>query len=46
MQAAFAALPSHPSVITSAELAPFALPELQADWISAIEQGWIENVGK
>jgi putative spermidine/putrescine transport system substrate-binding protein len=46
MQAAFAALPSHPSVITSAELAPFALPELQADWISAIEQGWIDNVGK
>ena len=46
VQAAFAALPSHPSVINPAELAPFALPELQADWISAIEQGWIENVGK
>jgi putative spermidine/putrescine transport system substrate-binding protein len=46
VQAAFSALPSHPSVITPAELAPYALPELQADWISAIEQGWIENVGK
>jgi putative spermidine/putrescine transport system substrate-binding protein len=46
LQSAFAALPSHPSVITPAELAPFALPELQADWIAAIEQGWIENVGK
>ncbi|MGL4321219.1 MAG: ABC transporter substrate-binding protein [Paracoccaceae bacterium] len=46
VQAAFAALPSHPSVITPAKLAPFALPELQADWISAIEAGWIENVGK
>ena len=46
VQTAFVALPSHPSVITPAALAPFALPELQADWISAIEQGWIKNVGK
>ena len=46
VQAAFAALPSHPSVITPAELAPFALPELQADWIAAIEAGWMANVGK
>jgi putative spermidine/putrescine transport system substrate-binding protein len=42
---AFAALPSHPSVIPAAELAKAALPELQADWITAIEQGWIANVG-
>ncbi len=46
MQAAFAALPSHASVISPADLAPYALPELQADWIAAIETGWIENVGK
>jgi putative spermidine/putrescine transport system substrate-binding protein len=42
---AFAALPSHPSVVPAAELAKAALPELQAGWISAIEQGWIEAVG-
>ncbi len=45
LQAAFAALPQHPSVVPSAELAQNALPELQADWISAIEKGWLENVG-
>ena len=45
VQAAFAALPSHPSVIAQADLAPLALPELQAEWISAIEQGWLANVG-
>jgi putative spermidine/putrescine transport system substrate-binding protein len=44
VQAAFAALPTHPSVIPAAELSSLALPELQADWISAIEQGWIANV--
>jgi putative spermidine/putrescine transport system substrate-binding protein len=42
---AFAALPSHPSVVPAAELSQAALPELQADWISAIEQGWRANVG-
>jgi putative spermidine/putrescine transport system substrate-binding protein len=41
----FQALPSHPSVVSAAELAQNALPELQADWISAIEKGWLENVG-
>jgi putative spermidine/putrescine transport system substrate-binding protein len=45
VQAAFAALPSHPSVVSSAELSKAALPELQAGWISAIEQGWRANVG-
>jgi putative spermidine/putrescine transport system substrate-binding protein len=43
--AEFNALPSHPSVVAAAELGKAALPELQADWISAIEQGWIANVG-
>lgn len=46
LQAAFAALPSHPSVVPMAELGRNALPELQADWITAIERGWIENVGR
>lgn len=46
LQAGFAELPSHPSVVSMAELGENALPELQADWITAIEQGWIENVGR
>ena len=46
IQAAFAAIPSLPSVVAAADLAQNALPELQAGWISAIEQGWIENVGQ
>ena len=45
IRAAFAALPAHPSVVPAAELARAALPELQADWISAIEQGWQAEVG-
>ena len=45
IQAEFAALPSHPSVVSAAELGKAALPELQAGWISAIEQGWLANVG-
>ncbi len=43
--AEFQALPSHPSVIAHSELSKHALPELQAAWISAIEKGWLENVG-
>jgi len=46
MRAAFAALPQHPSVVPAAELARNALPELQADWITAIERGWLAAVGK
>ena len=45
IRAAFAALPAHPSVVPAADLARAALPELQADWISAIEQGWLADVG-
>jgi putative spermidine/putrescine transport system substrate-binding protein len=45
-QAAFASFILPPSVVSPAELAKTALPELQADWISAIEQGWIANVGQ
>jgi putative spermidine/putrescine transport system substrate-binding protein len=46
MQAKFAAIPKHPSVVSAAVLGQNALPELQSDWISAIEQGWIANVGQ
>lgn len=46
VQDGFAALVSLPSVVSSAELAKHALPELQADWIAAIEQGWIKNVAQ
>ncbi len=42
----FAALPRHPAVIAPEVLAQKSLPELHPDWISAIEKGWQENVGK
>lgn len=45
VQAGFAALERHPSVVSIEELGQAALPELQADWTSAIEDGWIRNVG-
>ena len=45
-QARFATIEQLPSVITMQDLSKAALPELQADWISAIEQGWIANVGQ
>lgn len=45
IQEKFGSIKSHPNVAPAAELAKAALPELQASWISAIEQGWLENVG-
>jgi putative spermidine/putrescine transport system substrate-binding protein len=45
VQAGFAAIITHPSVVPAADLAKAALPELQADWLTAIEKGWAENVG-
>ncbi len=45
-QAKFNSIEVHPNVAPAEELAKSALPELQAAWISAIEQGWIENVGQ
>jgi putative spermidine/putrescine transport system substrate-binding protein len=45
VQAKFASIPAHSSVVPAAVLAKNALPELQSDWISAIEQGWIAQVG-
>lgn len=46
IQADFAEIVQPESVVSSEELGKAALPELQASWISAIEQGWLENVGR
>ena len=46
VQAKFAEIEKHPNVVPAEELAKAALPELQAAWISAIEKGWLENVGQ
>ena len=46
VQSGFAAIARPVSVVSDAELGQHALPELQADWIAAIEQGWIANVGQ
>lgn len=46
VQAKFAGIVTPPSVVSAEELGKNALPELQADWISAIEQGWIANVAQ
>lgn len=45
VQAGFAALEGHPSVVSADKLARAALPELQADWLTAIEAGWLAQVG-
>jgi putative spermidine/putrescine transport system substrate-binding protein len=45
VQAGFAGIVGHPSVVSAQELAKAALPELQADWLTAIEAGWKANVG-
>jgi putative spermidine/putrescine transport system substrate-binding protein len=44
--AAFAGVPRHEAVVTETDLAKRALPELSAEWLTAIEQGWIEHVGR
>ena len=46
VQEQFGKIEKHPNVAPAEELAKAALPELQAAWISAIEQGWLENVGQ
>ena len=46
MQEKFKAIKKHPSVVSAAELESNALPELQSAWITAIEEGWRENVGR
>lgn len=45
VQAGFSAIVSHPSVVPATELAKAALPELQAEWLTAIEAGWLAKVG-
>ncbi len=45
IQAKFAQIKAHPNVVPAQELAKNSLPELQASWVSAIEQGWLANVG-
>jgi putative spermidine/putrescine transport system substrate-binding protein len=45
VRAVFDSIARHPNVVPAEDLAATALPELQASWISAIEQGWIDNVG-
>jgi putative spermidine/putrescine transport system substrate-binding protein len=46
IQAQFASIVTPDSVVPAEELGRNALPELQAGWISAIEQGWIANVAQ
>ena len=41
---AFESLPRPPSVLSPQTLGEYRMPELQADWLQAIEAGWIENV--
>jgi len=43
-QAAVAAFERHPATLSTEELAAAALPEPPAAWVTAMEQGWIENV--
>ena len=43
-QRLFAAITTHPAVVTDAELARYAVPELQADWVDAINDAWRERI--
>ena len=42
----FNTLERHPNVVSEAELAAAALPELQSAWITAIEVGWKDKVAR
>lgn len=44
VQASFAALPTSPVVPPFAVLSQDALPELAADWVGVLEQGWRRDV--
>lgn len=46
VQALFASIVLPPSVVSTEVLGQNALPELQAGWTAAIEQGWILNVAQ
>ena len=43
-QEAVDAMERHPATLASTVLAEAALPEPSAEWVTAMEQGWIENV--
>ncbi|MBL8164526.1 MAG: ABC transporter substrate-binding protein, partial [Anaerolineae bacterium] len=43
-QAAVATFESHPATLSADALNAAALPEPPATWVTAMEQGWIENV--
>lgn len=43
-QAKVAAFERHPATLSTEELAAAALPEPPAAWVTAMEQGWVENV--
>jgi len=40
----FATIPLHPSVLSAAQLSVNANPELVAEYVTATEAGWVENV--
>ena len=42
----FNSLPRNPAVVSPAVLAQKSLPELNPQWISAIEKGWQKNVAE
>jgi len=46
VQALFEGIERHPAVVPAQELAQASLPELEADWIAAIEAGWIDRFGQ
>ena len=46
VQAEFAVIVTPLAVVSAQELGKNALPELQADWITAIEKGWLDAVGQ
>ena len=43
-KALFDAIPTHPSIEAVRDRGSYVLPELQADWNSALEEGWRQNV--
>lgn len=43
-QEAVAAMERHESILPAEVLAAHTLPEANGDWVTAIEEGWIENV--
>ncbi|HSH01828.1 MAG TPA: ABC transporter substrate-binding protein [Anaerolineae bacterium] len=43
-QALFDTIPRGTATLPTEELAAHRLPELQAPWLTAFEQGWVENV--